>query len=133
MARDVIGKLGWKPGLAGALVVGRPPGVTAIPATLPPAPDGPAPFILAFVERAAAVAPAAAEALPRYPARDGLLWFAYPKKSGAIRTDISRDRGWEALAEAGFLPVAQVALDGTWSALRFRRREEIPRLTRKDV
>jgi hypothetical protein len=27
--------------------------------------------------------------------------------------------------------VTQVALDGTWSALRFRRREEIPTLTRK--
>ncbi len=131
MARGVLERLGWTPALSGALVIGRPPGLTVLPADLPPTPEGPAPFILAFVDRVAGVAPAVAEALPRYPGRDGRLWFAYPKKTGAIRTDITRDRGWDALAEAGFLPVAQVALDETWSALRFRRREEIPRLTRK--
>jgi hypothetical protein len=131
MARSVIEKLGWSPAVRGALVLGRPAGLEAIPAELPAPPDGPAPFILAFVDRIAAVGPAAAAVLPRYPAAGGLLWFAYPKRTGAIRTDLSRDRGWEALTEAGLLPVAQVALDATWSALRFRRREEIPRLTRK--
>ena len=70
------------------------------------------------------------QALPHY--REGrALWFAYPKKTGAIRTDLSRDHGWEPLAERGLLAVTQVAIDATWSALRFRRRAEIRTLTRR--
>jgi hypothetical protein len=130
MARGVMERLGWKPGMA-ALVVGRPADLAAVPDLPPPPATGPAPFILASAGTVAEVAPAAVEVLPRYPAARGLLWFAYPKRSGAIRTDITRDRGWEPLTEAGFLPVAQVAIDPTWSALRFRRRDEIPRITRK--
>jgi hypothetical protein len=41
-----------------------------------------------------------------------------------------RHRGREPLAAAGFLGVAQVSLDAAWSALRFRPRAEIPRITR---
>ena len=128
MAKTVIERLGWAADRP-ALVIGRPQGLAALP-DLPAAGAGPAGFILAFVGTVAAVAPAAALALPCYPVQDGRLWFAYPKRSGPVRTDITRDRGWEALVEAGFLGVAQVAIDETWSALRFRRREEIPRLTR---
>ena len=46
-----------------------------------------------------------------------LLWVAYPKGN---RTDINRDTLWPILAEHGLRPIAQVALDDTWSALRFR-------------
>ena len=53
-------------------------------------------------------------------AAGGVLWLAYPKKTGAIATDISRDVGWEPLTARGFQPVSQVSLDGTWSALRFK-------------
>jgi hypothetical protein len=63
----------------------------------------------------------------------GHLWLAYPKKSGPSRTDIRRDHGFEPLLARDFLPVAQVALDDTWSALRFRRRGEIKKLTRQMV
>ncbi len=53
---------------------------------------------------------------------DGVLWFAYPKKSSKkYQTDISRDTGWQPLGDIGFEPVRQVALDDDWSALRFRR------------
>jgi hypothetical protein len=45
------------------------------------------------------------------------FWVAYPK---ANRTDINRDKLWPILAEHGFRPISQVALDATWSALRFR-------------
>ena len=34
------------------------------------------------------------------------------------------------LTTEGLLPVTQVALDDTWSALRFRFREEIPKIMR---
>jgi len=50
----------------------------------------------------------------------GLLWVAYPKKSGAIKTDISRDDGWQPMWSLGWDTVALVALDETWSAMRFR-------------
>jgi len=52
---------------------------------------------------------------------DPLLWVAYPKKSAAVSTDLSRDRGWEPIIEAGLDAVSQVSIDQTWSALRFRR------------
>ena len=45
------------------------------------------------------------------------LWIAYPK---ANRTDINRDSLWPILAEHGWRPIGQVAIDETWSALRFR-------------
>ena len=47
------------------------------------------------------------------------------------RTDLTRDRGWEPMAAHDLLAVTQVAVDETWSALRFRRRREIPVLTRR--
>lgn len=87
-------------------------------------------FQLVFAADAARVGQLAPLITERYPA-GGHLWIAYPKKTGAIRSDISRDVGWEPLTDRGFLAVAQVALDDTWSALRFRRREEIRTLTRK--
>jgi hypothetical protein len=47
-----------------------------------------------------------------------LLWVAYPKGN---RSDINRDSLWPILAERGMRPIGQVALDDTWSAIRFRR------------
>lgn len=48
------------------------------------------------------------------------LWISYPKKSGRITTDITRDAGWGPVLDAGFDPVSQFAVDDDWSALRFR-------------
>jgi hypothetical protein len=50
----------------------------------------------------------------------GLLWFAFPKKSAKLQTDLSRDVGWDALHAAGWEIVSVVAIDDTWSAGRFR-------------
>ncbi|MGL5541210.1 MAG: hypothetical protein ACRDBX_06230, partial [Erysipelotrichaceae bacterium] len=62
---------------------------------------------------------------------DGVLWYCYPKKSSKrFACAIDRDHGWERLGEHGFEPVRQVALDEEFSALRFRRVEQIKRLTR---
>ena len=49
------------------------------------------------------------------------LWIAYPKKGGTIETDLGRDHGWEPVVADGFDTVSLVAIDSTWSALRFRR------------
>lgn len=48
-----------------------------------------------------------------------LAWIAYPK-GGQLETDLNRDRLSEALGGSGIRPVAQVAIDEVWSALRFR-------------
>jgi hypothetical protein len=122
----LLHKLGWREGM-NAAVSDRPDGLAA---ALPlPEGTGPADLAIVFVANRAAI-PAAVAACDTY--RDGTrLWFAYPKKSGARAADIDRDRGWEPVEALGFLPVTQVALDADWSALRWRRRHEIPKLTRR--
>jgi hypothetical protein len=46
------------------------------------------------------------------------VWFAYPKGG---RSDLNRDSLWPIVAErTGMRPITQIALDDTWSALRFR-------------
>lgn len=50
---------------------------------------------------------------------DRLTWIAYPK-AGQLDTDLNRDILWELLQGQGVKPVRQVAVDDTWSALRFR-------------
>lgn len=48
-----------------------------------------------------------------------LTWAAYPK-SGKLGTDLNRDSLAALLAEVAIRPVRQIAVDDTWSALRFR-------------
>ena len=55
----------------------------------------------------------------------GVLWFAYPKQAAKVATDLTRDRGWDVVAQAGLRPVAQVAVDEVWSALRFRPEADV--------
>jgi len=125
----VLAKLGYKDGMD-AGVIARPVAL----AELLPVPTielstRPHEWLLIFLYERADVSRALAAAL-HYPT-GGKLWFAYPKKSGALASDLDRDHGWEPLREAGFLAVTQVAIDADWSALRYRRREEISKLTRK--
>ena len=90
----------------------------------------PAVFVfVASVAEAQALLGAAAGAL----CAGGLLWAAYPKKSSKrYASDVSRDNAnaWRPLAVQGFEPVRQVAIDDDWSALRFRKVEEIDSFTR---
>ena len=57
----------------------------------------------------------------------GIVWWTYPKKTGKIDSDLTRDHGWQALAGRGYQPVTQIAIDDTWSALRFRPNAEVGR------
>jgi hypothetical protein len=61
----------------------------------------------------------------------GILWLCYPKKGSALASDLHRDSEWKIVDEADWLPVTQISIDETWSALRFRPRTEIKKLTRK--
>ncbi len=87
-------------------------------------------FALAFVTQQAEVDRLATAIAPKLPG-DGILWFAYPKASSKNYTcEFNRDTGWAVLGELGFEPVRQVAIDGNWSALRFRRVDYIKSMTR---
>lgn len=87
-------------------------------------------FVLAFVTHQAQVDEFAARLFPKAYG-DALIWFAYPKGTSKNYTcDFNRDTGWKAVEEAGYLGVRMVAIDQDWSALRFRRKEYIKKLTR---
>lgn len=50
---------------------------------------------------------------------DRLAWICYPKNK-QLGTDLNRDTLAASAAEHGARPVRQIAIDATWSALRFR-------------
>lgn len=54
-------------------------------------------------------------------AADAVLWMAYPKKSGSIKSELTRDRGWQVVDAAGYVGVSQAALNEDWSALWFKK------------
>ncbi len=65
---------------------------------------------------------------------DAVLWFCYPKGTSKKYTcDFNRDTGWSGLKKYNLEPVRQVAVDEDWSALRFRKREYIKMMTRKEA
>lgn len=52
---------------------------------------------------------------------DGLLWICYPKGGQKAGTDLHRDILWELMGkQTGLVGVSLVAVDGKWSAMRFR-------------
>lgn len=87
-------------------------------------------FVIVFVRSVAELRTQAAKVVTLLGPTTA-LWAAYPKKSGSIITDISRDNGWDAFKEHDLLGVANVALDTDWSLIRFKRRGDIKTLTRK--
>ncbi|MBC5775795.1 YdeI/OmpD-associated family protein [Pontibacter sp. KCTC 32443] len=54
----------------------------------------------------------------------GILWIAYPKKTSGIKSDLTRDHGWVTIKELGYEGVRQIAIDDTWSSLRFKHQSE---------
>ncbi|MFJ9822357.1 hypothetical protein ACIRU3_45520 [Streptomyces sp. NPDC101151] len=111
-----MSKLQIKPGQS-VVVLGKPEDVhldvesAGDPAT--------ADAVLAFVTTAGDLLGPYAQAALAAAQRDALAWVAYPK-GGKLGTDLNRDTLATALSERGVRPVRQVAIDDTWSALRFR-------------
>jgi hypothetical protein len=81
--------------------------------------DGPFDMVQAFAQQRTELEDVAPEAI-RAVKPDGLLWFTYPKKTGNIASDLSRDVTWQVITPLGWRPVTQISIDDTWSALRFR-------------
>jgi len=56
---------------------------------------------------------------------DAKLWIAYPKVSSKIVSDLSRDCHWECISQLGFESVRLITLDSIWSAMRFKKAEQV--------
>ena len=64
---------------------------------------------------------------------DTLLWVSYPKKSSkSIKSDITRDKGWEIFGEYDYEPVSQISISEDYSALRFRPLKDIKNFNRNE-
>jgi hypothetical protein len=51
---------------------------------------------------------------------DSVLWFAYPKGTSKVKTDINRDTIRVTSEGFGITTVTAISIDDTWSGLRFR-------------
>src|SRR5690348_400735 len=117
-------KLGLKPNMS-ALIVGGPPGYLKSLEPLPPGVvitdkvAGTHQFVQLFATRKAEMKKSAPKLLKAADS-GALVWMTYPKKTSGVESDLSREEVWSALEGTGWRPVAQIAIDEVWSALRFR-------------
>jgi len=58
---------------------------------------------------------------------DALLWVCYLKGGKKAGTDLNRDVLWAKVGEYGWTGVSLVAVDDAWSAMRFRKPEDVGR------
>lgn len=54
---------------------------------------------------------------------EGEIWVCYPKKSSNIKSDISRDEGWEILESFGLRGADFISIDETWTAFGLYKKE----------
>ena len=121
-------KLGLKPATTVALL-DEPDGFRHL---LDPAPDGitfrtdlrakPDLVVAFFVERSRLKARLPALTRAIFP--DGGLWFAWPKKTSGVSTDLTGDVVRELGLGAGIVDIKVCAIDDIWSGLRFAHRRE---------
>ena len=115
---DLTAKLQIKPGQTVA-ALGAPDGVPPLGGGANPAAEpADADAVVAFVRNKAEL-DTGADAAIAAARLDRLAWVAYPK-AGKLGTDLNRDVLAALLTGQGVQPVRQVAIDETWSALRFR-------------
>jgi hypothetical protein len=89
-------------------------------------------FILIFVKSCQEINDWA-EIVVNQLTEDGLLWFAYPKKSSKkYKSDIGRDDSWSILGKFDFEGVRMIAIDDDWSAFRFRNIQYIKNFVRNE-
>ncbi|MGD1147141.1 MAG: hypothetical protein ABR961_04250 [Thermoanaerobaculaceae bacterium] len=110
---------------ARAAVVNAPAGYLKELAPLPSGVEiteklqGPLAWIQVFVATSAelkALVPKVIKAL----APESLLWISFPKGTSGVQTDLTRDKGWDALADADLKWVTLISVNATWSAFALR-------------
>ena len=118
----LVKKLKLKPGQRAALI-NPPEGYLAELSPLPPEVElseqleGQFDWIQIFVRSKAELdelAPQVIEALKP----DSLLWLSFPKGSSKIQTDLTRDKGWDAVQ--GLKWTNLISVNDTWSAFSVR-------------
>lgn len=57
------------------------------------------------------------------------FWIAYPKASSKIASDLSRDASWNCITTYGYETVRMIAVDNLWSAVRFKKPDEVEKKT----
>lgn len=112
---DLAKKLNLKAGMK-ALVVGKPADVDLTGVTTSDSAGAEA--VIVFVRNRAEV-DSLAEPMIDAARADRVAWAVYPK-AGQLGTDLNRDILWEQLQKKGIQGVRQIAIDGVWSAMRFR-------------
>ena len=115
---DVTAKLQIKAGQRVAVLAGSGDVPTVAADANPLAEPADADAVIAFARNKAELAAVAGPAVEA-ARQDRLAWVAYPK-AGKLGTDLNRDILAALLTAEGVQPVRQVAIDETWSALRFR-------------
>jgi hypothetical protein len=50
----------------------------------------------------------------------GMLWITFPKGTSKIQTDLTRDKGWDALRSLDLKWINLISVDDTWSAFSLR-------------
>ena len=64
---------------------------------------------------------------------DCKLWIAYPKTTSKIVSDLNRDASWDILSKNDFEAIRQVTLDHVWTAMRFKKVDQLPNNNRTFV
>jgi hypothetical protein len=121
--RTAATKLGIKPGHTvhpinapgdyAALVGGLPDGATVVE-------QGPAADVVHAFARTLGELTTHGQAAVEAARPGGLVWISYPKGG---KSELKRDLLHDAIP--GWQPVTQIAIDETWSALRFRPDAEV--------
>lgn len=64
---------------------------------------------------------------------DCKLWIAYPKTTSKIVSDLNRDASWDILSKNDYEAIRQVTLDHVWTAMRFKKIDQLPNKNRTFV
>ena len=64
---------------------------------------------------------------------DCKLWIAYPKTTSKIVSDLNRDASWDILSKNDFEAIRKVTLDHVWTAMRFKKVDQLPNKNRTFV
>ena len=51
---------------------------------------------------------------------ESVLWIAFPKGASKIKTDLTRDKGWETVQRMDLKWVNLISVNETWSAFALR-------------
>ena len=122
MEEELVKKLRYKSGQAAVL---NAPGGYRLGIESETVEEGGCDFVQLFVNNAAEADEWAPKAVALLRG-DAVFWITYPKSSSKVKTDINRDSLAARVQQAtAYRAVSNVAVDGTWSALRFRPKDKV--------